>query len=69
MGLWFFAVLRCGRSVGNVVSGPVSEALVRAGRVGFEGVYGSQYGPLVIFTGVSAALGGVGFLGRRVWWV
>lgn len=64
-----FAVLAAGRGIGNVLCGPVSEALVRAGDVGREGLYGTEYGPLVLFTGVSALLGGVSVLGRRVGWV
>jgi len=63
-----FAVLVAGRGIGNVACGPVSEALIRAGEVGRAGVYGSQYGPLVMFTGVSAALGGVSCFGRRLGW-
>ncbi|KAF9695081.1 hypothetical protein EKO04_006839 [Ascochyta lentis] len=63
-----FAVLAAGRGIGSVVCGPVSEALVRAGEVGREGVYGSEYGPLVLFTGISAALGGVSCFGRKLGW-
>jgi MFS family permease len=63
-----FAVLAAGRGIGNVACGPVSEALVRAGRVGGSGLYASEYGPLVLFTGISAALGGVSFFGRTVGW-
>ena len=68
-GSMVFAALSAGRGIGNVLSGPVSEALVRAGEVGKEGLYATEYGPLVLFTGVSAALGGVGFFGRRLGWV
>jgi MFS family permease len=64
-----FAALAAGRGIGNVLCGPLSEALVRAGDVGTEGLYGTEYGPLVLFTGVSALLGGVSVLGRRVGWV
>ncbi|KAJ4405494.1 hypothetical protein N0V91_005234 [Didymella pomorum] len=53
-----YAILVAGRGIGNVACGPVSEVLIRAGELGRTGVYGSQYGPLVIFTGISAALGG-----------
>jgi MFS family permease len=68
-GSMVFAALSAGRGIGNVLSGPVSEALVRAGEVGKEGLYATEYGPLVLFTGVSAALGSVGFFGRRLGWV
>lgn len=63
-----FSVLVAGRGIGNVACGPVSEVLMRAGEVRREGVYGSEYGPLVIFTGVSAALGGVSCFGRTLGW-
>ena len=68
-----FAFLAFGRGVGNVVSGPLSEALVKnrpwlhdAGKA-----YGSGYGPLITFTGISALLGGCSYfipgLGRTGW--
>jgi MFS family permease len=63
-----FAVLAAGRGIGNVACGPMSEALVRAGEVGGRGLYGSEYGPLVLFTGISAALGGVSCFGRTLGW-
>ncbi|KAF2016388.1 MFS general substrate transporter [Aaosphaeria arxii CBS 175.79] len=64
-----FAALAAGRGIGNVVCGPVSEALARSGDVGSKGLYGTEYGPLVMFTGVSAVLGGVSICGRRLGWV
>lgn len=63
-----YAVLSAGRGIGNVACGPVSEALIRAGEVGTQGLYNSEYGPLVLFTGVSAALGGVSCFGRQLGW-
>lgn len=47
-----------GRGIGNVVCGPVSEALLRnnGGWHGATGAYGSVYAPLVVFTGTTAAL-------------
>lgn len=63
-----FSVLVAGRGIGNVLSGPVSQALIGAGQVGHVGVYASEYGPLVIFTGVSAVLGGFGCIGRALRW-
>lgn len=50
-------------------SGPVSEALFRMGDVGEKGLYGTRFGSLVVFTGVSAALGGVGALGKSLGWL
>jgi predicted MFS family arabinose efflux permease len=68
-GAMVFSFLSLGRGVGNMVSGPVSEALMKAGHVGRHGLYGTEYGSLVVWTGVSAALGGLGFIGRRVGWL
>jgi len=68
-GPMIFSFFFLGRGVGNVISGPVSEALIKAGDVGGAGMYGTQYGSLVLFTGLSAAFGGVGLEGRRVRWL
>ena len=66
-----FACLAAGRGLGNVVSGPLSEVLVRGekwkGNVGMG--YGTGFGPLIVFTGVTAMLAGASVLGRRVGWV
>ncbi|KAI9800951.1 MAG: hypothetical protein M1833_003088 [Piccolia ochrophora] len=59
--------LAAGRGVGNVLAGPISEALVRDGAwraPGASGAYGSSYGALIIFTGITALLGGVGCVAR-----
>ncbi|KAI9037481.1 uncharacterized protein KD926_000276 [Aspergillus affinis] len=61
-----FGFLSTGRGIGNVISGPLSEALLKNNA--WKGVaakaYGSGYGPLIAFTGVSALLGGFGILMR-----
>jgi MFS family permease len=66
-----FACLAAGRGVGNVASGPLSEALIDGypwrGEAGFA--YGSGYGTLIVFTGITALLGGSSFLGKRLGWV
>lgn len=66
-----FSCLAAGRGLGNVVSGPLSEVLVRGekwkGNVGMG--YGTGFGPLIVFTGVTAMLAGASVLGRRVGWV
>lgn len=66
-----FACLAAGRGIGNVASGPMSEALIQGfpwrGSAGFA--YGSGYGPLIVFTGVTAFLGGSSILGRRIGWL
>ena len=60
-----------GRGLGNVVSGPLSEALLHGmpwkGRVGYG--YGTGYGPVIVFTGVTALLSGGSFVARRVGWI
>ncbi|KAF2502604.1 MFS monocarboxylate transporter, partial [Lophium mytilinum] len=63
---FIFAFLSAGRGIGNMASGPVSEILVRSGAWKGEtgGAYGSGYGSLIVFTGVTAALGGLGIFGR-----
>ncbi|KAH6607310.1 hypothetical protein Trco_003623 [Trichoderma cornu-damae] len=66
-----FGYLAAGRGIGNVVSGPLSEALVKGmswqGRA--AGGYGSGYGPLIAFTGATAVVGGTSFLWKRVGWM
>jgi len=66
-----FACLAAGRGVGNVVSGPLSEALINGfpwrGEAGFA--YGSGYGTLIVFTGITALLGGSSIFGKRLGWV
>ena len=66
-----FAFLAAGRGIGNVVSGPLSEALVKGrpwwGQAGMA--YGSGFGALIAFTGASAACGGLSFVVRMVGWL
>jgi len=66
-----FAFLALGRGVGNVVSGPLSEALVKDLPWQGEALsgYGSGYGGLIAFTGVTALFGGGSFLWRRLGWL
>ncbi|WDK15583.1 major facilitator superfamily transporter [Colletotrichum graminicola] len=63
-----FGMLAAGRGVGNVISGPLSEALIKGapwkGEAGFG--YGSGYGTLIVFTGVTALMGGASFAWKRV---
>lgn len=63
-----FACLAAGRGIGNVASGPLSEALIQGfpwrGNAGFA--YGSGYGTLIVFTGVTALLGGASVFGKRL---
>lgn len=66
-----FGYLAAGRGIGNVVSGPLSEALVKG--VAWQGQavggYGSGYGPLIAFTGVTAVIGGSSWVWKRVGWM
>ena len=63
-----FGMLAAGRGIGNVVSGPLSTALLKGmpwkGQA--FGGYGSGYGTLIAFTGATALIGGASFLWRRV---
>lgn len=56
-----FSTIAFGRGVGNVVSGPFSEALIQAD--GWKGhamaAYGSGFGLLIVCTGLTAVLGGL----------
>jgi len=64
-------VMSAARGLGSIVSGPLSEALMRGSHwkkeAGFG--YGSGYGSLIVFTGVTTAFGGVSFLGKRLGWI
>jgi MFS family permease len=64
-------LLSAGRGIGAVVSGPMSEALIKGkswqGQAGLA--YGSEYGSLIVFTGITATVGGVSFVGKRLGWV
>ncbi|KZL72523.1 major facilitator superfamily transporter [Colletotrichum tofieldiae] len=66
-----FGMLAAGRGIGNVISGPLSEALIKGapwkGEAGFG--YGSGYGTLIAFTGVTALMGGASFVWKRVGWM
>lgn len=66
-----FGLLSVGRGIGSIAAGPLSEALLKSKPWIGEAVlgYGTGYGGLIVFTGVSAMLGGVSWVGRRVGWV
>lgn len=57
-----------GRGVGNIVSGPLSGSLIRGqpwqGKV--IGGYGSGYGILILYTGLTGLVSGINFLWRYV---
>ncbi|OCK80383.1 MFS general substrate transporter [Lepidopterella palustris CBS 459.81] len=62
-----FGLLAGGWGIGNVISGPLSVALFTNDdwlQNGKSWRYGSKYGPMILFTGTTALLGGWGWLGR-----
>lgn len=65
-----FVLLAAGRGVGNIIAGPMSQAMYRAmswkGEAGLA--YGSGFGSLIVLTGITALGSGICFLGRRVGW-
>ena len=63
----FIGLMAAGRGIGSVVSGPMSERLLQLGS-DLQGhfAYGTTYGALVIFCGISATCGGAACLGRML---
>ncbi|PYI08183.1 putative MFS monocarboxylate transporter [Aspergillus sclerotiicarbonarius CBS 121057] len=56
-----FGLLAGGRGIGSVISGPLSSALMQQGSLTGEGGgigYATDYGALILFTGVTAIFGG-----------
>ncbi|KAI8938434.1 hypothetical protein NX059_004327 [Plenodomus lindquistii] len=64
-----WAMMSAGKGVGNLCSGPLSEALRHAGNWNAGLAYGSGYGALIAFTGVTALLSGWGYAARRIGWI
>ncbi|KAJ5753622.1 uncharacterized protein N7511_007775 [Penicillium nucicola] len=64
-----FGLLAGGRGIGNVISGPLSTVLIRSGSLsdssGSSG-YDSQYGTLILFTGITAFLGAWSWMWRYI---
>ncbi|KAG5925388.1 hypothetical protein E4U42_004340 [Claviceps africana] len=65
------SVLAAGRGVGSVLSGPLSQALTEHAPWKGEAAaaYGSGFGPLIVFTGVTAALSGIVLPWRCLGWM
>lgn len=67
------AFISAGRGIGAIVSGPLSDVLVNFNATTMSmqgGKYGGGgYENLIIFTGVTAAVGGASFMGRWVGWL
>jgi MFS family permease len=64
-----WACLSAGKGVGNLCSGPLSEALLHAGNWNAGLAYGSGYGALIAFTGATALFSGWSFVAKRVGWL
>lgn len=65
------AVLAAGRGIGSVLSGPLSQALVNGMPWQDEAfaAYGSGYGPLILFTGITATLTGIVLPWKYIGWI
>ncbi|KAH6874352.1 major facilitator superfamily domain-containing protein [Thelonectria olida] len=65
------AFLTAGRGIGNISSGPLSELLTKG--VSLDGrvmrSWGSGYGTLIAFTGITAVIGGTSFIWKRLGWI
>lgn len=64
-----WACLSAGRGVGNLCSGPLSEALWRSGNWNSILAYSSGYGALIAFTSATALLSGWGYAAKRIGWL
>lgn len=66
-----FACQAAGRGIGNLVSGPLSEALIKdmpwKSQAGCG--YGSGYGSLIVFTGITGVIGGGSYVARCFRWI
>ncbi|KAF7186962.1 MFS transporter asaE, partial [Pseudocercospora fuligena] len=61
------SLLTAGKGLGSVASGPLSSALIRSAWHGEARLaYGSDYGALIVFTGISALFGGLACIGRML---
>lgn len=62
------ALFAAGKGIGSVASGPLSERLLQAdewrGQVG--GAYGTGYGSLVVWSGLTMFLGGISWFARHI---
>jgi len=66
-----FGLFAAGRGIGSVVTGPLSEALLSKRLWVGEAMlgYGTDYGGLIVLTGISCVLGGSSWVARRLGWV
>ncbi|KAJ5396155.1 uncharacterized protein N7487_010458 [Penicillium crustosum] len=67
-----FGLLAGGRGIGNVISGPLSTVLLKSGSLGESGGlngntgYETQYGTLILFTGITAFFGAWSWMWRYI---
>lgn len=67
-----FGLLAGGRGIGNVISGPLSSVLIRHGSLGDSPYlqsgtgYNTQYGTLILFTGITAIFGAWSWMWRYI---
>ncbi|KAF2019457.1 MFS general substrate transporter [Aaosphaeria arxii CBS 175.79] len=65
------ALFTAGKGVSSVVSGPLGGLLASSdawkGHVGYA--YGSGFGYLIVFSGVTASFGSLGWIGRKFGWI
>jgi predicted MFS family arabinose efflux permease len=63
-----FSFLAAGRGIGSIACGPLSEALLKGRLWKGEAAlgYGTGYGSLIVYTGVTALLGGLTFGAKRL---
>ncbi|KAJ5112543.1 hypothetical protein N7532_000588 [Penicillium argentinense] len=65
-----FGLLAGGRGIGNVISGPLSTVLIQQGSISESKghdpgtAFGTEYGALILFTGITALFGGWGWIWR-----
>ena len=66
-----FSLLAAGRGIGNVMSGPLSQKLLESRP--WEGSadlgYGTAFGTLIAFVGITCALGGTSWIGKKAGWM
>lgn len=59
------SLMAAGRGIGAVISGPLSESLLQSGwKPDAEFAYGTAYGLIIIFSGVTATFGGAACVGK-----
>ncbi|KAJ5666838.1 hypothetical protein N7462_011247 [Penicillium macrosclerotiorum] len=61
-----FGLLAGGRGIGNVISGPLSSILIQQGSLSESTGFGTQYGTLILFTGLTAFFGAWSWLWRYI---